>query len=866
MSTSDEQKAKLFQKILTYPLIEHPLMPAPDEEQRRQMIENVGAEEVMRLFLMREQRVKAELSDPHRYGNELASWPDADQLLNKNSELLVLGGNRCLAGETVLTDAKTGKKMALSSITEPFWVKALSKDGAEVICQAEVPFTKSPAPLFSVETSCGASFACSEAHLLLCADGEWRPLGLLPVGSQLYPAPSSSGSFLARFRQGAQRYLRKAVGFLAGCLERSHSCGELLLRYREVVQASFPSQACVAGHGFSYERTCPDSFGHEWHLQTHTNDALGGTQECNQPLPSLGRLSSSYGLLQTAVQFSDTLCHASCRLFESASLGCLIAAQSILEFFLRLSIRAFSLLGRCIGFSCAGIVLRKTYLRNDVVWDFTVPEHHNYIHEGVTHHNSGKTEYAAKRMAQAFVGTDLNGFAPDWIKEKFKKRGLNIWCLHTTNMTSVSMQQNVFHKYLPTELKEAKRSKSTQVSWTQKNGFSDNTAVYNGNQIWFLNYSQDIKVVEGGEVDFVWCDELVPADWLETLKYRLITRNGKLLVTFTPILGYTQTVKEFISTSRIKTWKESELLPHNNVIGVPKGHMPYTAEGVYGKHACIWFHSKLNPYNNWERMQQTLKGRSTHDIKIRAYGWAEQTAGSQFPMFGDRNIFTDSVTDHCPEGTNYMVADPAGARNWFMLWARVDAHGTVWVYREWPDQSYGEWALPSDKADGRPGPAQRSGSGRGINEYTELVWSLETHDDKREDIAERYIDPRSAGTETTSKEGGVTLLDLLLDATEPLYFLPAASVSVDERVLIINDLLCYDRDADIDVEKNHPRLMVHENCHNLIYSLREWTGHDGQKGACKDPIDALGYLVVMQPSHTVSSKNQWQKFNKCGSY
>jgi hypothetical protein len=367
-------------------------------------------------------------------------------------------------------------------------------------------------------------------------------------------------------------------------------------------------------------------------------------------------------------------------------------------------------------------------------------------------------------------------------------------------------------------------------------------------------------------VDFVWCDELVPADWLETLKYRLITRNGKLLVTFTPILGYTQTVKEFISTSRIKTWKESELLPNNNVIGVPKGHMPYTAEGVYGKHSCIWFHSKLNPYNNWERMQQTLKGRSTHDIKIRAYGWAEQTAGSQFPMFGDRNVFTDSVTDRCPEGTNYMVADPAGARNWFMLWARVDKHGTVWVYREWPDQSYGEWSLPSDKADGRPGPAQRSGAGKGINEYTELVWSLETHNDKREDIAERYIDPRSAGTETTSKEGGVTLLDLLLDASEPLYFLPSASVSVDERVLIINDLLCYNREADVDIEKNHPRLMVHESCQNLIYSLREWTGHDGQKGACKDPIDALGYLVVMQPSHTGALNKEWQKFNKCGSY
>lgn len=573
--TAVDQKEKLVQKILKFPMQEHPVFPCPNEEQRRQMVENVGTEQVMRMFLAREQRIRAEQDDPYRYGSELTAWPDADDILNRFNEVLVLGGNR-----------------------------------------------------------------------------------------------------------------------------------------------------------------------------------------------------------------------------------------------------------------------------------------------------AGKTEWAAKRVAQAFVGMDLVGNMPAWLKERSQKRGLNIWCLHTTHMTSVAMQQNVFHKYLPKELKEARRTSSIQLSWSQKNGFTDNTAVYQKNQIWFLNYSQDIKVVEGGEVDIVWCDELVPQDWLETLRYRLITRSGKLLVTFTPILGYTQVVKEFITTAKVTEYKAAELLPENNVIGVPKGHMPYKAEGIYGKHGVIWFHSKLNPYNNWERMKQTLRGRSSHDIKIRAYGWADQTAGSQFPMFGDVNIFKDPVSKVAPEGTNYMVADPAGARNWFMLWARVDAYGIIWVYREWPDQSYGEWALPSERPDGKPGPAQRSGAGRGVNEYTELVWSLETHKDNVEEIAERYIDPRSAGSEVTTKEGGVTLLDLIAGASNPLHFLPAAGVSVDERVLVINDLLCYDRDLPIEIGKNHPKLMVHESCQNLIYSMREWTGADGQKGASKDPIDALGYLTIMQPQHYggESWKKQMAAMSKCGSY
>jgi len=48
---------------------------------------------------------------------------------------------------------------------------------------------------------------------------------------------------------------------------------------------------------------------------------------------------------------------------------------------------------------------------------------------------------------------------------------------------------------------------------------------------------------------------------------------------------------------------------------------------------------------------------------------------------------------------------------------------------------------------------------------------------------------------------------------------------------------------------NQPKLYITENCKNLIYCLREWTGHDGDKGATKDPIDCLRYLVVMQPEH-----------------
>jgi len=86
-----------------------------------------------------------------------------------------------------------------------------------------------------------------------------------------------------------------------------------------------------------------------------------------------------------------------------------------------------------------------------------------------------------------------------------------------------------------------------------------------------------------------------------------------------------------------------------------------------------------------------------------------------------------------------MVCDPAGARNWFMIWAKVAPDGKIYVYREWPDESEGEWAIPSQDPDGKMGTAQRNGAGRSLSEYKDLINLLE----KGENIWERYIDPRS---------------------------------------------------------------------------------------------------------------------------
>lgn len=440
---------------------------------------------------------------------------------------------------------------------------------------------------------------------------------------------------------------------------------------------------------------------------------------------------------------------------------------------------------------------------------------------------AGKTEWAAKRVIQTLINKD-------------KAR---VWCLHTTSQSSIQMQQDVIWKYMPPELKNSKKTRITNVAYTQKNGFSENSFVLpNGSQCVFMNYAQKRDVIEGGECDLIWCDELVPMDWVETLRYRIVTRRGKLLITFTPIFGYSQVVKDYVSGCSFKKTAVADILEptHIHVSGCPKGHMPVVADCMRPNSGVVWFHSIMNPYNPYDELKKQLAGKNNHEIKIRAYGWAENTVGSQFPRFGDIHIIP---AEKIPQkGTNYNTLDPAGARNWFMLWGRVTEEGHVYIYREYPDISMGEWALPSESPDGKEGVAQRNGAGMGIDDYKETIWQLEAG----EEIEERWIDPRAGASQAVGRDGGTSLIELLESGDKPMFVAPAAGVAIEQGVSIINDLLAYDYTQDIS-PINQPKLFISENCKNLIYCMKEWTGADKDKGATKDPIDALRYLVVMHP-------------------
>ena len=466
---------------------------------------------------------------------------------------------------------------------------------------------------------------------------------------------------------------------------------------------------------------------------------------------------------------------------------------------------------------------------------------------------SGKSSFAAKRIMRSMLDKPDGRF----------------WCFQETAANSVEMQQPLLWKYMPPELRHTKKSRITNISYGQKTGFAENSFVLpSGSQVWCRNYSQDVSTIEGGEVDGIWFDELVPLNFLDTARYRLITRKGWLLLTFTPIEGYSAVVKDYLAGAKTLEDREAELLPvygKADEAGVKPltgyERLPVLQEPVRRKGRVTYFWTQDNPFSGYPELRTELLKAKKDEILVRAYGVPTKSIGNQFPRFNDKvHVLPD---DRIPTaGTHYHVVDPCSGRNWFMIWARFDEIGRCFIIEEWPNQDRyipgwgfpGAWAEPDGKRhDGRPGDAQKS-CGFGLVEYKAEIDAVELELGKLAGrppgepipVFERLMDSRYGNAATVAREGATTLIDECAELG--LNFLAAPGDAIHEGVSLINDWLSYDPAKPISAT-NQPRLYVSERCKNTIYALQEWTGRDGKSGSCKDPVDVLRYLVLSGATH-----------------
>ena len=479
---------------------------------------------------------------------------------------------------------------------------------------------------------------------------------------------------------------------------------------------------------------------------------------------------------------------------------------------------------------------------------------------------AGKTEYGCKRATQMLA----------------EKENANVLFLQNNELSSVQLHQRTVWKYLPPEWRALKKAQGGNIRFDPKTGFSDNifTTPIGGTAI-FGNYGQELDKYEGLEFDLIVADENLPLKWFQGLLRGLASRGGSILWLFTPIDGMTPAISEVASGSvtRLSRPVDPELLDPKevHVSDCPAGEMPYIA--VKGNIRIIYFHSVLNPFGGYHNLKE-LYGRADKSVRERRfYGYARKMVRVLFPKFCAHHIVPSETLQQLLSGrkvTRYQVADPAGARNMFMLWCAVDSEKRHFIYREWPDvPRNGEWAVQSEdgrKWDGDPGPAQPS-QGFGVVDYKRLILTEEGNrygekgwEMSGERIFERRIDPRSGAAQSVSeRDGGASLIDRFEEDQEnsrgvvdgpSMVFIPAPGLPENEGIngnqegiSGINDLLSYDEGQPITPLLNEPKLFVSSACENLIWALQNYTGHDGSKAACKDPIDCLRYLVTSDLDH-----------------
>ncbi len=472
----------------------------------------------------------------------------------------------------------------------------------------------------------------------------------------------------------------------------------------------------------------------------------------------------------------------------------------------------------------------------------------------------GKTETAAKIAVEELTS------APGKIAGFF----------HSTETSSKLQQHPRVHRFIPPEWRDlGKQGRVANVSFTLKNGFSDNRFVLPNSSIGiFFNYRQDYDVWEGYEFDLLWLDELVPLPVLETIRYRLGRgKRTKILITFMPKHGFTPVVKDILSGMDILETAPAHLLTQNrvHVPGCPPGHMPYVMAHPVKKKAAIYFHWGSNPYGAHKEVKDKLVDATEETIKQRAYGWADRTESGAFPKYGPAHKITRARYEELAKagGTRYMSVDPGGAKNWFIKWYLVTPQNWIIIHREWPShQQFGEWALPHEtKIDWKPGPAQKLTAGRSTSAYKKTILEAEGHRydpstrtwdaTNAEPIHERYMDPRAGGTPVPSADEGSSLISLCEEEQRDadgnlvipgMIFQPAPASQLEESIQMINDWLDYDPDRPLTAE-NCPRLYIVDDLIHTDLAYREWTGLGTNKCALKDIIDPDRYFIKTDPLH-----------------
>ena len=136
-----------------------------------------------------------------------------------------------------------------------------------------------------------------------------------------------------------------------------------------------------------------------------------------------------------------------------------------------------------------------------------------------------------------------------------------------TRETSRSTQQDRVWRYLPKDLRarNGERSAVFYLNHKDQTGFTFNKVTMDDHSnLRFVTYEQDVNaIMEGPAFDEGWLDEEFGKRWLDALRFRLSSKRGTLIATFTPVSGYTPVVADFLEGMVVTRRTTAYLLPRD---------------------------------------------------------------------------------------------------------------------------------------------------------------------------------------------------------------------------------------------------------------------------------------------------------------
>jgi hypothetical protein len=472
---------------------------------------------------------------------------------------------------------------------------------------------------------------------------------------------------------------------------------------------------------------------------------------------------------------------------------------------------------------------------------------------------SGKTTGCAKMVMQS-VMEDMDG---------------HIVCFSQNADTSIKVQQAAVWEMMPKEFKKKTKGIEGYINFSMQNGFTGQSFIFPDTRTrvdfkTYTQYSNNQTILEGFEFGFkqpnglnigAWLDEyLGDAALVNTLRFRLATRDSKLLIGFTPIDGYTPFLNEYLKGAETLETREAELL--NKALPV-KQYSPERDASV------VYLHSDENPFGGYDRIAKDLVNSTEEQILVRAYGVPVKSMTSLLPLFNTEvNVLGDDPNKYgmkFPDISNkndftcYQVVDPAGARNYTAIWAAVNEKGEVYIRKEFPERLiYGEWAIFGDPK-WRYGPASKK-IGLDVEGYSDLF--KETEEDLDINVFERIGDSRFFAKENENNEDLFRVFD-----DYGMNFLASDGRMEEVGINALDEWFSYNPNANID-EANRPRCYVHEDCGNLIESLINYGSNGKADEALKDFFDVIRYLRMMNggegPDHVKNRAMQTSMKNTGG--